>query len=77
MIVSLIAATSTRTGLNVHARLDDTQYPKGLKVTDAELAAVDLHRHDFHPEWNYTISPRPAPPAADVAQRRSQHLATR
>jgi len=76
VIINLIAATTTRSGLTVHARLDDAQYPKGLKVTDAELAAVDLQGHDFHPEWNYTITPRPAAPAS-AAPRRAQPAATR
>lgn len=57
-IINLIAATTTRTGLRVHARLDERTYPKGLKVTDAQLAAVNLHGDPFHPEWNYTIKPR-------------------
>ncbi len=57
-IISLIAATTTRTGLTVHARLDERSYPKGIKVTDTELAAVNLHGDPFHPEWNYTINPR-------------------
>jgi hypothetical protein len=57
-IVSLIAATTTRTGLTVHARLDERAYPKGIKISDAELAAVQLEGDPFHPEWNYTIKPR-------------------
>ncbi|MDX6646521.1 MAG: hypothetical protein QOK40_2248 [Miltoncostaeaceae bacterium] len=57
-IISLIAATTTRTGLSVHARLDERSYPKGIKVTDAQLAAVNLHGDAFHPEWNYSIKPR-------------------
>ena len=57
-IVSLIAATTTRTGLTVHARLDERSYPKGIKVTDAELAAVNLTSDPFDTEWNYTINPR-------------------
>jgi hypothetical protein len=56
-IVQLIAATTTDTGLKVRAILDDHKYPKGVKVSDAELAAVNLTRHRFHGEWNYTISP--------------------
>ena len=56
-IISLIGATTTRTGLAVHARLDERSYPKGIKVTDAQLAAVNLHGDSFHPEWNYTIKP--------------------
>jgi len=57
-IVSLIAATTTRTGLTVHARLDERSYPKGIKVTEAQLATVNLTGDPFHPEWNYTINPR-------------------
>jgi hypothetical protein len=56
-IVQLIAATTTDTGLKVQAVLDEAKYPKGVKVTDAQLAAVNLTRHTFHGEWNYTISP--------------------
>ena len=58
MIVNLIGATTTRTGLEVFARLDEGSYPKNVKVSDAELAAVNLESHAFHPEWNYTIKPR-------------------
>jgi len=57
-IVQLIAATTTETGLKVRAELDENKYPKGTKVSDAQLAAVDLSRHSFHGDWNYTISPR-------------------
>jgi len=57
VIVNLIGATSTRTGLDVYAQLDQREYPKGVKVTDEQLAAVNLQGHDFHPEWNYTIKP--------------------
>jgi hypothetical protein len=56
-IVQLIAGTTTDTGLTVRALLDETKYPKGIKVTDAELAAVNLRPHSFHGTWNYTISP--------------------
>jgi hypothetical protein len=57
-IVELIGATTTKTGLKVRAELDQNFYPKGIEVTDAELAGLDLRRHDFHGDWNYTISPR-------------------
>lgn len=61
VIIDLIGATTTRTGLTVRAELDRRSYPKGVKVADAELAAVPLSRHDFHGEWNYTIdSPQKA-----------------
>ena len=57
VIVNLIAATSTKAGLQVHAELDTAQYPTGRKVTDAKLAQVELERHKFHGDWNYTICP--------------------
>ncbi|HWG05917.1 MAG TPA: ISAzo13 family transposase [Beijerinckiaceae bacterium] len=56
-IVQLIAATTTDTGLTVRAELDENKYPKGVKVSDAQLPAVNLAPHSFHGEWNYTISP--------------------
>jgi hypothetical protein len=57
-VVQLIAATTTDTGLRVRAELDENKYPKGVKVSDAQLAAVHLSSHPFHGEWNYTISPK-------------------
>jgi hypothetical protein len=60
VIVSLIAATTTTTGLTVRCQLDTNVYPAGLKVSDKDLAAINLHRDDFHGEWNYTIRPRPS-----------------
>ncbi len=57
VIISLIAGTTTSTGLKVYAELDKRPYPKGIVVTDEELAAVNLNRHDFHGEWNYTVKP--------------------
>jgi len=56
-IVNLIAATTTDTGLDVCCELDDDIYPKGRKVTDAEMSSINTHCHDFHGEWNYTIRP--------------------
>jgi hypothetical protein len=56
-IVQLIAATTTETGLTVRAELDDNKYPKGLKISDAQIAAVNIFPHAFHGEWNYTIAP--------------------
>ena len=58
VMVELIGATTTRTGLKVHAEHDTGSYPKGVEVSDAELAAVPLRRHEFHGEWNYTITPK-------------------
>jgi len=59
VIIDLIASTTTSTGLKVYARLDPGEYDKGIKVSDAELAAVNIVRDDFHPDWNYTINPQP------------------
>jgi hypothetical protein len=56
VIINLIAATTTNTGLEVYARLDQNDYPK-IEVTDAQLAAVNLTRHAFHGEWNYSLNP--------------------
>ena len=58
VVIDLIAATTTRTGLKVYARLDERSYPDKLKVTDDQLAAIQLEGDPFHPEWNYTIQPR-------------------
>ena len=58
VIVNLIAATTTKTGLKVRCQLDTQSYPKGIVVSDDELAQVNLQPADFHGEWNYAISPR-------------------
>jgi len=58
VIVNLIAATTTRTGLRVQSQLDTGKYPKGIKVRKAEFTAIQLHPDTFHGEWNYTILPR-------------------
>lgn len=57
-VVSLIAATTTKTGLKVQAAADPNHYATGQKVTDDEMAAIALTRSTFHGDWNYTISPR-------------------
>jgi hypothetical protein len=57
-VVELIAATTTKTGLTVRCELDANIYVKGVKVTDAEMAALNMKTDAFHPEWNYTIAPR-------------------
>jgi transposase len=59
VIVELIANTTTRKGLKVKAALDQGHYPTGIKVSDKELAAVPLTRHDWHGDWNYTVHPSP------------------
>ncbi len=58
-VVELIAATTTTTGLTVRCELDTRSYPKGIKVGDEEMKTLNIKGDTFHPEWNYTISPRP------------------
>jgi len=61
VMVQSIAATTTRTGLTVHAELDTSTYPTGVKIPDAEIKALHdtgaLLHHDWHPEWNYSLHP--------------------
>ncbi|HEX9441098.1 MAG TPA: ISAzo13 family transposase [Roseiflexaceae bacterium] len=57
VIIQLIAATTTKAGLDVQCCLDENDYPKAIKVSDAEMAAINIACDDFHGEWNYTISP--------------------
>jgi len=59
VIVQLIANTTTKKGLKVNAELDQGHYPKGVKITPKELAAVPLTRHEFQGNWNYTVHPEP------------------
>jgi Rhodopirellula transposase DDE domain len=58
VIVQLIGGTTTESGLTVTCDIDQNLYPKGVKVTDAEMATINIERHSFHGEWNYTIRPR-------------------
>jgi hypothetical protein len=57
-VVELIANTTTKSGLTVRCELDTNTYPKGIKVSDAEMATLNLKGDAFHPNWNYTISPK-------------------
>lgn len=57
VIVNLIAATTTKKGLTVRSRIDERIYPNGRRVSDKELALVNLEPNAFHGEWNYTIRP--------------------
>jgi transposase len=58
VIVKLIAATTNRIGLKVKCQLDTNFYPKAIKVSDREMADINIQRDSFHGEWNYTISPK-------------------
>jgi transposase len=60
VIVELIAATTTRAGLSVQSRIDPASYKKGRRISDRELAMVNLQPDRFHGEWNYTIHPTEA-----------------
>jgi len=57
VIVDLIAATTTKTGLKVYCELDANRYPKGIVVSNDEMASLNIERAAFHGEWNYTIAP--------------------
>ncbi len=57
VVVNLIGSTTTRTGLQVHAELDEKTDEKGIKISDDEMAIIDRTEHLFHGEWNYTIRP--------------------
>ena len=59
VVVELIAATTTKQGLKVHAERDLGTYPPRVNVSDSDMAQVRLRSHDFHGEWNCTISPNP------------------
>jgi Rhodopirellula transposase DDE domain len=62
VIVQLIGSTTTEAGLKVCCELDANQYPKGLKVSDAEMQAINISRDEFQGAWNYTISPKQQTP---------------
>jgi hypothetical protein len=74
VVINSIAATTTRTGLTVQARLDDGAYPTGVKVSNAQMAALPISRHPVHGDWNYTLHPAgrtAAPPAGSAASGRA------
>jgi hypothetical protein len=62
VIVQLIGSTTTDTGLKVACEIDGNLYPKGIQVSDKEMAELNIEGDEFHPEWNYTISPEQRPP---------------
>jgi hypothetical protein len=71
VIVASIAATTTRTGLKVHAELDTGAYATGVEISDAQIAALPMTRHRFHGDWNYTLHNHSAQ-AASPAHGRQQ-----
>ena len=78
VIINSIAATTTRTGLTVQADLDGNSYPTGVKVSNAQMAALPISRHPFHGDWNYTLHPAAGhtagPPASNDQERRPAAL---
>lgn len=60
-IVSLIGATTSRTGLHVRSEIDPGTYPAGIKISNAQMDRLNIERHPFHGDWNYTIRPAGAP----------------
>ncbi len=56
-IVNLIANTTTKNGLQIRAEIDKSEYEKGIKISDEEMASLNIERENFHGEWNYKISP--------------------
>ena len=66
VVLELISHTTTNEGLTVTAQMDSHEYPTGRKVSDDEVAALNLIREEFHGEWNYTILPQSAPSSAHL-----------
>ena len=58
IVVKLIGATMTKSGLKVRAKLDKRKYPLKVKVSDEDMKSLNIEPHPFHGEWNYTIKPR-------------------
>ena len=57
VVVNLIGSVTTEQGLRVKAALDENTYESGIKVSDTDLAAINLKRDEFHGEWNYRVEP--------------------
>jgi hypothetical protein len=81
VVVDTIAATTTSTGLSVHAEVDTSAYPTGREIPDAQFAALPIDRHDWHGDWNYTLRPEPPaptppprPPRPDTDWLRHPHV---
>jgi len=58
VVVNLVSSTRTSEGLEVHCRLDENDYPKGRKISDAQMSELNIKRNAFHGDWNYEIKPR-------------------
>jgi hypothetical protein len=66
VVVQTIAATTTATGLHVHAKLDTSTYDTGIQISDRQMDALPLERHSWHGDWNYTLRPEAYDQAADA-----------
>ncbi|MFJ2093060.1 ISAzo13 family transposase [Streptomyces sp. NPDC087901] len=78
IIVNSIKATTTHTGLSVHAELDPGTYETGIKVTDKDIDALPMHRHRFHGDWNYTLHPQHRDTVSAAEEPRpAKHLSAR
>ncbi|RSO10023.1 ISAzo13 family transposase [Streptomyces sp. WAC 05379] len=70
VMLQAIAATTSRTGLTVHAELDSGQYPTGIRISDEAIAALPITRHRFHGDWNYTFHPTDHQPGPGLPRQR-------
>ncbi len=77
VMLQTITATTSRTGLTVHAELDSGEYPTGIRVSDDEIAALPITRHRFHGDWNYTLHPQPPMDATTTDSTPDEALANR
>jgi len=73
VVVELMGATTTTKGLTVHAERDTVTYPKGVTVSDEEMASLPLKVHDFQGEWNYTLGGRRPPRLRTTHVQLRQH----
>ncbi|MER8073496.1 ISAzo13 family transposase [Streptomyces sp. NPDC094034] len=72
VMLQTIAATTSRTGLTVHAELDTGEYPTGIRISDEAIAALPITRHRFHGDWNYTFHPSGHQPPPDLPRQRGR-----
>lgn len=73
VIINSIAATTTRTGLSVHSELDTGRYATGVRISDEQMTALALTRHDWHGDWNYTLHPDPHPATPPAVTNPNSH----
>jgi transposase len=69
VMLQAIAATTSRTGLTVHAELDSSEYPTGIRISDEAIAALPITRHRFHGDWNYTFHPADHQPGSSLPRQ--------